>query len=61
MFTLDDFDIDLMHYSEHKPTNEFLDSHALDSYISIIIQPSLHRHHSRTLINNIFSKTSHIN
>ena len=25
VFVLGDFNIDLMHYNEHKPTNEFLD------------------------------------
>ena len=44
-----------MHYNEHKPTNEFLDSLASNSYLQYIIQPSLHTSHSRTLIDNIFS------
>ena len=34
VFLLGDFDIDLMHYNEHKPTNEFLDSLASNSYLS---------------------------
>ena len=37
---LGDFNIDLMHYNEHKPASEFLDS--LTPYLSYIIQPSLH-------------------
>ena len=44
-----------MHYNEHKPTNEFLDSLASNSYLPYIIQPSRHTSHSRTLIDNIFS------
>ena len=28
VFLLVDFNIDLMHYNEHKPANEFLDSFA---------------------------------
>ena len=55
VFPLGDFNIDLMHYNEHKPTNEFLDSLASNSYIPYIIQPSQHTSHSRTLIDNIFS------
>ena len=55
VFLLGDFNIDLMHYNEHKPTNEFLDSLASNSYIPYIIQPSQHTSHSRTLIDNIFS------
>ena len=55
VFLLGDFNIDLMHYNEHKPTNEFLDSLASNSYLPYIIQPSRHTSHSRTLIGNIFS------
>ena len=44
-----------MHYNEHKPTNEFLDSLASNSYLPYIIQPSWHTSHSRTHIDNIFS------
>ena len=55
VFLLGDFNIDLMHYNEHKPTNEFLDSLASNSYLPYIIQPSQHASHSRTLIGNIFS------
>ena len=55
VFLLGDFNIDLMHYNEHKPTNEFLDSLASNSYLPYIIQPSRHTSHSRTLIDNIFS------
>ena len=55
VFLLANFNIDLMHYNEHKPTNEFLDSLASNSYLPYIIQPSRHTSHSRTLIDNIFS------
>ena len=39
-----------MHYNEHKQTNEFLDS------LAYTIRPRQHTSHSRTLIDNIFSK-----
>ena len=55
MFLLGDFNIDLSHYKEHKPTNEFVDSIAFNSYLRYIIQPSWHTSHSRTLIDDIFS------
>ena len=55
MFHFGDFDINLMHYNEHKPKNEVLDSLASNSYTQIIIQSDLHNHHFRTLIDNIFS------
>ena len=49
-----------MHYNQHKPTNEFLDSLATNSYLPYIIQPSQHASHSKTLIdsisNNVISK-----
>ena len=56
MFLLRDLNIDLMHYNEHKPTNEFLDSLASNSHLPYIIQASPHTSYSRTLIDNIFSK-----
>ena len=55
VFLLGDFNIDLMHYNEHKPTKKFLDSPNSNPYIPYIIQPSQHVSHSRTLIGNIVS------
>ena len=40
VFLLGDFNIDLMHYNEYKPTNAFLDSLASNSYLPYIIQAS---------------------
>ena len=57
-FLLGDFNIDLMHYNEHKPTNEFLDSLASNSYLPYVIRPSQHTSHSRTFIDNIFSNVT---
>ena len=55
VFLLGDFNIDLTHYNEQNPGNEFLDSLPCNSYLLHIIQPSQHASHSRTLIDNIFS------
>ena len=55
VFLLGNFNIDLMHYNEYKPTNEFLDLLASNSYLSYIIQSRWHTSHSRTIIDNIFS------
>ena len=55
VFLLGDFNVDLMHYNEHKPINEFLDSLASNSYLPYIIQPSRHTSHLRALLDNIFS------
>ena len=40
VFILGYFDIDLMHYNEHEPANEFLDSFASNFYLPYIIQLS---------------------
>lgn len=42
VFLLCGFDIDLVAYNEHKPTNDFLDSLASNSYMPCIIRPSQH-------------------
>ena len=39
---LGDFNCDLVLYDEHKPTNDFLDSLASNSYMPCIIRPSQH-------------------
>ena len=58
VFLLGNFNIDLMHYDEHKPTNKFSDSLASNSYLPYTTQPSQHTSHSRTLIDNIFSNVT---
>ena len=45
VFLLGDFNVELMHYNEHKPTNEFLDSLASNSYLPYITQPSQYTNH----------------
>ena len=52
---LGDVSVDLMHYNEDKPTNEFLDSLASNSYLPYIIQSNRHTCHFRTRIDNILS------
>ena len=55
VFLLGDFNINLMNYNDHKPTNDFLDSLASSSFIPYILQPTRITDHSKTLIDNIFS------
>ena len=55
VFLLGDFNISLLNYNDHNPTNEFLDSFASNSYI---LQPTRLTSHSKTLIDNIFSNIS---
>ena len=55
VFLLGDFNVNLLNYNDHQPTNEFLDSLASNSFIPYILQPTRITSHSKTLIHNIFS------
>ena len=52
---LGDFNINLLNYNVHQPTNDFLGSLASNSIISYILQPTRLTSHSKTFIDNIFS------
>ena len=47
-FLLGDFNINLLNYNEHQPTNEFLDSLDSNSIIPYILQPARLTSHSKT-------------
>ena len=49
-----DYNVNLLTYNDHTPTNEFLDSLASNSVIPYILQPTRITDHSETLI-DIFS------
>ena len=55
VFLLGDFNVNLLNYNDHNPTNEFLDSLASNSFVPYILQPIQLTSHSKTLIDNIFS------
>ena len=55
IFLLGYFNVNLLNYNEHNQTNEFLDSLASNSFISLILQPTRITSHSNTLVDNIFS------
>ena len=55
IFLLGDFNVNLLNYNEHNQTNEFLDSHASNSFIPLILQLTRTTSHSNTLIDNVFS------
>ena len=55
VFLLGDFNINLLNYNDHQPTNNFLDSLASNSFIPYILHPTRITSHSKTLIDNIFS------
>ena len=52
IFFLGDFNINLLNYNVHQPTNDFL-SLASNSIIPYILQPTRLKSHSKTLIDNI--------
>ena len=55
IFLLGDFNMNLLNYNEHQPTNEFLDSLASNSIVLYICSQQVLNPHSKTLIDNIFS------
>ena len=55
IFLLGDFNINLLNYDIHPPTNEFLDSLSSHYFLSHILRPSRVTTNSKTLIDNIFS------
>ena len=55
VFLLGDFNINLLNYNNHNPTNELLDSLASNSFLPYILQSTRMTSHSKTLIDNIFT------
>ena len=55
VFLLGDFNINVLNYNDHQPTNDFLGSLASGSFIPYVLHPSRITSHSKTLIDNIFS------
>ena len=54
LYLLGHFNVSLLNYNNHTPTNEFLDSLASISVIPYVLQPTRITDHSETLIDNIF-------
>ena len=55
VFLLGNFNVNLLNYNNHNPTNELLDSLACNSFFPYILQPTPLTSHSKTLIDNILS------
>ena len=55
IFLLGEFNINLLNYNHHQPTNDFLDSLASNSFFAYILHPNRIPSYSKTLIDNIFS------
>ena len=60
VFLFGDFNVDLLKYDKHAPTNEFLDSFSSHMFLPHIVQPTRISTTSKLLIVNIFSNI-HIN
>ena len=54
-FLLGGFNIDLLNYDQHSPTNEFPDSLSSRMLLPHIVQPTRIRNNSKSLIDNIYS------
>ena len=54
VFLLGDFNVDLLKYDKHAPTNEFWDSLSSNMFLAHITQPNRISTTSKTLIDNIF-------
>ena len=52
IFLLGDFNINLLNYNEHRPTNDFLDSLASSSLLPYILQSTRLTGQSKALIDN---------
>ena len=55
VFLHGDFNVDILKYDKHAPTNEFLDSLSSHMFLLHIVQPSRVSTTSKTLTDNIFS------
>ena len=55
IFLLGDFDVNLLNYNAHNPTNEFLNSLPSNSFTLLILQQTRIASHSNTLRDNVFS------
>ena len=55
VFLLGDFNVDLLKYYKHAPTNEFLDSLSSHMFLPYIAQPTRISTTFKTLTDNIFS------
>ena len=55
VFLLGDFNINLLNYNDHQPSNDFFHSLTSNSFIPYILHPTRITSHSKTLIDNIFS------
>ena len=53
-----DFNVNLLNYNVHNPTNDILDSMLSNYLLSYIFHPTCVTDHSATVIDNIFSNNT---
>ena len=53
-----DFNIDLLEYDSHNPTNDFINSLIAHSFLPYIYQPTRVTDHPATITDNIFSNST---
>ena len=58
VFCMGDFNVNLLNYNVHNPTNDILDSMLSNHLLPYILHPTRVTDHSATMINNIFSNNT---
>ena len=58
VFCMGDFNVNLLNYNVHNPTNDFLDSMLSNYLLPYILHPTRVTDHSATVIDNIFSNNT---
>ena len=61
VFLLGNFNVNLLNYNNHDPTNEFLDFLTSNYFLPLILQSTRLTSQSKTLIDYIFSNISRSN
>ena len=54
IFLLGDFNINLLNYNQHSPSNYFVDSLASNYFMQFILQPTGITCHSKIVVDNIY-------
>ena len=58
IYCMGDFNVNLLNYNVHNPTNDILDSMLSNYLLSYIFHPTCVTDHSVTVIDNIFSNNT---
>ena len=58
IYIMEDMNIDLLKFSEHGKTAEYLDNIFSQSFLPLIVKPTRITSHSATLIDHIYIRTN---